>query len=173
MTESIINVWKRKTEERLNETVEREFAGFPVKARRIPLRAMLRAGSLPQVLVEHMLRMDNDIEYRQQAISVKSPEHYNHNIHYQRQVIKDVIAEPRFVFEGEPGEGEVSYEHHVKLFPKFVDEVIEWVESGCPDVPVALTGGEKTTVEALAHFPDKRGGRKRAKPRTKGAGVKS
>jgi hypothetical protein len=171
MSDNLADIWNQKIEEAEDQTVDKVFAGYPVKARPIPLSAMLRAGSLPQVFVEHMLRLDNDPEYREQAATVQSPEHYKRTLDYQREVIASVIAEPRFVFNGaEPGPGEVSYARFVKVTPKFVDEVIAWVEGGCPDVPVKLKGGGETTVDSLAGFSDSGQGRERPKPRNRGAG---
>lgn len=164
MHNDITGIWKQKTEERKSQVIDKEFAGFPVKARRIPLHALLKAGALPQALVEHMLRLDNDAEYRAEVAGAKSPEHYTRTLAYQQQVVGAVIMEPRFVFNGaEPGAGEVRYSEFVQLFPEFVDAVLTWVETGCPDVPVELKGGEETTVNDLAHFPKKGGRRKRAK----------
>lgn len=163
MSEKISDVWKQKTEERKVKLVDKVFAGFPVKARRIPLRAMLKAGSLPQALVEHMLRLDNDSEYREQVAKNLTPEQYKRSIDYQRHVVVAVIAEPRFVFDDSPaGDGEVNYREFVQLCPEFVDEAVAWVEQGCPDVPVELEGGEETTVENLANFPDGERGGERA-----------
>jgi hypothetical protein len=149
------DLWKDKIEEAESKYVEREFAGFPVKARRISLRGMLKAGSLPRALVEHMLRIDNDAEYREEAKTKNAPEHYRRSFEYQRLVVADVIGEPRFVSgDAEPGEGEVSYARFVRLFPQFVEEVVDWVEAGCPDVPVALKGGDETSLDEIASFPD-------------------
>jgi len=171
MTQELSEVWNGKIAEAESKYVEREFAGFPVKARRITLRGMLKAGSLPEALVEHMLKLQNDEEYRAESATRRSPEHYKRSFEYQRLVVTDVIGEPRFVFGREPGEGEVGYERFVRLFPQFVDEVVDWVETGCPDVPVALKGGEETTVDEIVSFPDKRRRGARSKPSDNKSGV--
>lgn len=151
MSQSLAQQWEQQLNQRraAQKTAQVTFAGFPVVARRVGLDVWTKAGRVPQFFFEEMWKAQDGKEPDR---SEMTPEDIKRGVKFQRDMVCETVVEPKIVAEDRPLEaGEVSYSELVSVAPDFVDELMRWVVSGCPDVPVETTKGE-TTVEAVANF---------------------
>ncbi|HKS27076.1 MAG TPA: hypothetical protein VJS44_04625 [Pyrinomonadaceae bacterium] len=142
---------KRKAEP--PKVVEREFAGMPCEVQPLDIRAWIIAGLIPDYLATHMFAVGKGLKKQDDA----TPKEYQAGIQAQKDILCASLVNPRLILEGEPQEGEFLYSEFVKHFMDVAQGILDWQMAGCPDVKVAVKGGE-VAVADLKNFPVERDG---------------
>ncbi len=177
MSDEITNkadVWRAKLKEqeaaREELTVEMEFAGLRGTFGRVPIVGWLKAGRVPQFLVHAPSVARGQSDSPQLKQGDLTPEQYEENMRFQRMAVCAVSRIPKIV-DGEPKEDEISFDEIALINPQFLDEVTAWVLNNCPDIPVAVKGGETVTTEEVTNFRDESEGGASAESVAHGEGV--
>lgn len=134
---------------------------FEFIGRRIDLNSLLIAGQLPEAYARKLLgaKLD-DMPADKEAQLQRAIEEANQmtaderkaNLDFQRDVALKVCVAPRLVFREAQGDDEIDL-REIPWSGDLIAALFQWAMSLSPEVPVAQTDGEETTVAAVETFP--------------------
>jgi hypothetical protein len=152
------DTWNRQIEAKTEGTenaVELEFAGLKGLFRRLSLAGWAKTGRLPYFVIEMLQKAAAD--GKDVAPALVSKEDFDKGIEYQKSIVTAVTAEPKIVdHDGPLNPGEVRYNDLAFMFPDAVDQIVAWVMSGSPEVPVRMTDGTKASLTEVGNFRNRK-----------------
>jgi hypothetical protein len=153
MSQKIDDVFQQKLDEARErqraQAIPMVFEGFPCKVIPLSWATFIASGRMPGRLTDVMLAEPGEA---QGAPPDFTKDEVIEGEAFRRTAVCRVLAEPRIIAEGQPGEGEYLYADLLETAPAFISAVFRWILAGCPKPKGEEAEG--LSADDLERFPE-------------------